>query len=269
MIKSARPTMRSTAKSASVTPPDLIEYSRAIGDPARDYVILGEGNTSLSVGDGTFWVKASGRKLATASADDFVRVRSDSLLAMLSSACVPSEADTLAALRAAKVGRQDGPLPSVEAVLHAVCLAAPAICCVAHSHPTAINAVTCSVTFAGALRGRLFPDQTVVCGTDSLLIKYVDPGLALAKVVAGKLGSFVRTHGRAPRTIYLQNHGFIALGESPQDVLNITAMADKAARILIGTYALGGPRLMPATEVRRIDQRLDEAYRRKEIKRQR
>ena len=61
MNKPARTTTRSSARSASATPPDLIEYSRAIGDPARDYVILGEGNTSLSVGDGTFWVKASGR----------------------------------------------------------------------------------------------------------------------------------------------------------------------------------------------------------------
>jgi rhamnose utilization protein RhaD (predicted bifunctional aldolase and dehydrogenase) len=41
----------------------LVEMSNEIGRPERDFVILGEGNTSAAAGDGTFWVKASGTEL--------------------------------------------------------------------------------------------------------------------------------------------------------------------------------------------------------------
>ena len=40
---------------------DLITLSRELGRPERELAILGEGNTSVDIGDGTFWVKASGR----------------------------------------------------------------------------------------------------------------------------------------------------------------------------------------------------------------
>ena len=56
-----------------------------LGDPALDYAILGEGNTSASAGDGTFWVKASGYSLGTITARGFVRVRMDRALDLLDS----------------------------------------------------------------------------------------------------------------------------------------------------------------------------------------
>ena len=40
--------------------------SRILGDPARDLVILGEGNTSARADGNTFFVKASGKELGTA-----------------------------------------------------------------------------------------------------------------------------------------------------------------------------------------------------------
>jgi hypothetical protein len=46
---------------------------------------------------------------------------------------------------------------------------------------------------------------------------------------------------------------------------NITLMADKWARILLGTYALGGPRFMSEDDVARIDSRLDEHERRRRL----
>jgi len=61
----------------------------------------------------------------------------------------------------------------------------------------------------------------------------------------------------------MQNHGLITLGRTAQQVENITAMAVKAARVLIGAYALGGPRFLTAENVDRIHTRPDEAYRRK------
>ncbi len=38
-------------------------------------------------------------------------------------------------------------------------------------------------------------------------------------------------------------------------------MADKAARIFLGAAALGGPNFLSPEDIRRIDTRLDEAYR--------
>ena len=61
--------------------------------------------------------------------------------------------------------------------------------------------------------------------------------------------------------ILLQNHGLIALGRTATEVENITAMYVKTARVLLGTYALGGPRFLTARDVKRIHTRPDEAYR--------
>jgi ribulose-5-phosphate 4-epimerase/fuculose-1-phosphate aldolase len=72
-------------------------------------------------------------------------------------------------------------------------------------------------------------------------------------------------YGEAPKVIHMQNHGMIALGRTAQQVANITAMAVKTARILAGTFAMGGPRFMTTEAVARIHTRPDEHYRQKII----
>ena len=47
----------------------LIAMSRTLGDPANDYVILGEGNTSVQADAESFWVKASGTWAPATDAD--------------------------------------------------------------------------------------------------------------------------------------------------------------------------------------------------------
>ena len=80
-----------------------------------------------------------------------------------------------------------------------------------------------------------------------------------------RLTRFVEEEGVLPRAILMQNHGIIAMGESPKAVTSCTDMAEKAAQILVGTYAMGGPRFMEPHEVERIYTRPDEAYRLKDI----
>src|SRR5438046_9357549 len=53
----------------------LIALSRELGRPERELAILGEGNTSVDAGDGTFWVKASGSQLAMIDAGGLSQVR--------------------------------------------------------------------------------------------------------------------------------------------------------------------------------------------------
>jgi rhamnose utilization protein RhaD (predicted bifunctional aldolase and dehydrogenase) len=100
-----------------------------------------------------------------------------------------------------------------------------------------------------------------VCGPAPVVVPYVDPGIPLAREVHRRIQAFVREHGETPRTLYLQNHGLVALGASATQVEGITALAVKAARVLVGTQALGGPQPMTAAAISRIHSRPDEHHR--------
>ena len=242
----------------------LISMSRNLGDPGNEYVILGEGNTSAQVDDDSFWVKASGHSLRSLEADGLVQVSFEAALDMLKGADL-NDAEVKEALKSAKFDPQAPGHPSTETVFHAVCLRLPDVNFVGHTHPIAINMLTCSAAFEHAVSGRLFPDEIVVCGIAPLVVPYVDPGLPLAREIHRRIHEYVDTYGESPKTILLQNHGLIALAPTAQQVENITAMAVKTARILHGTYALGGPRFLSAGDVKRIHTRPDEHYRQKII----
>jgi ribulose-5-phosphate 4-epimerase/fuculose-1-phosphate aldolase len=77
----------------------------------------------------------------------------------------------------------------------------------------------------------------------------------------------VARHGEPPRAIYLGNHGLFALGRTPEHVLQITAMAVKASRVLAGALAAGGATPLTEADADRIDARLDEHYRRERLER--
>jgi len=240
----------------------LIAMSRRLGDPTNDYVILGEGNTSARADEETFWVKASGVYLPSIEGSGFVHVRCEPVLAMLDGPDLSDE-EVKQELSAAKVGAQVQERPSVETVLHALALGLPDINFAGHTHPTAINALTCSVGFEEAVSGRLFPDEVVICGPAPAIVPYTDPGLPLARKVREVIARYLQDHGEPPKVTLMQNHGLFALGRTAQEVENITAMAVKTARILLGTYALGGPHFMNLEAVERIHTRPDELYRRK------
>jgi rhamnose utilization protein RhaD (predicted bifunctional aldolase and dehydrogenase) len=245
----------------------LVTLSRNLGNPINDYVILGEGNTSARCDDQRFWIKASGTQLSTIEAEGFVQVYFEPVLAMLDGPDL-SDAEIRQGLIEAKVEPKAIGHPSVETTMHAVCLQLPGVNFVGHTHPTAINMLTCSAAFEAAIAGRLFPDEIVICGPAPMVVSYVDPGLPLAREIRQRLEPYLDTYGEPPKTILMQNHGFIALAATAQQVENITAMAVKAARILVGTYALGGPRFMTAEAVNRIHTRPDEHYRQRIIGKQ-
>jgi rhamnose utilization protein RhaD (predicted bifunctional aldolase and dehydrogenase) len=101
-----------------------------------------------------------------------------------------------------------------------------------------------------------------VLGRRPLFVPYVDPGLALARRVRDDLATHVTRHGEPPKAIYLGNHGLFALGRTPEHVLQITAMAVKASRVLAGALAVGGTNPLAERAADRIDARPDEHYRR-------
>ncbi len=253
------PTRGPTLGSVRPAPDDLLNLCHALGDP--EYAIIGDGNVSaLSDDRATFWVKASGCSLATMTAQDLVEVKLDAALAMLKGGD-KSDDEVRAALVAAKVQFTPLPPPSIETVMHAALLDLPGVKYVGHTHPTAINAITCSNQFEAALRGRIFPEEVVICGPESLLVPYADPGLALGRELQRLATEFTNRLGDFPRAIYLKNHGFIALGATAKEVLNITMTSTKAAKIRAAAMNLGGLSLLSQSDIERIHRRPDVRYR--------
>lgn len=245
---------------------DLLILSRRLGDPAHDWAVLGEGNTSAKIDDDTFYVKASGSSLATLNRDQVCKARFAPLLEALDSDRAYSDADVRDLLLGSVVGG-DGRMPSVETIFHACLLSLPDVAFVGHTHVATINGILCSEQGWNMMvnAGRLFPDEIVVCGEAPCCVPYVDPGLPLSREIRNKTTQFIEKYGTYPKTIYMQNHGFIALGKSSKEVESIHLMADKAARVLVGTMAFGGPKWFSEENVRRIATRPDEHYRQRAI----
>jgi rhamnose utilization protein RhaD (predicted bifunctional aldolase and dehydrogenase) len=241
----------------------LVEMSLQIGDPAADCVILGEGNTSARADDDTFWVKASGAQLPIIDESGFVRVAFEPVREMLTRESMTDDEITQG-LTAASLDA-DGRRPSVETFFHAALLDLAGVDFVAHTHPTAVNALLCAQEPEPLIAGRLFPDEVVYCGPESAWVPYTDPGLQLARAVRASADSFIKKWNMPPRVMMIQSHGMIALGETTEQVLAATTTAVKAARVRLGAWSCGGIRPFPAENLERIFTRPDEHYRQREL----
>mgnify|MGYP002394822796 FL=1 len=217
----------------------LVAMTRTLGDPGRDLVILSEGNTSARASDGTFWVKASGSRMADAERDVFLEVDTAEVLGLLDGRSL-SESEMRSGLAAAKVDPSTGGSPSIETAMHALCLTLDGATFVGHTHPAAINAILCARNARDPFAGSIFPAESLVCG-EPLFVPYAAPGQPLARAVQRVLTPALKRRAEPPRVLLLRNHGLVALGKTPQQVLDITEMMVKTARILVQTYALGGP----------------------------
>ncbi|MFI9587079.1 class II aldolase/adducin family protein [Streptomyces sp. NPDC052236] len=245
----------------------LVDLSRRLGDPAADLVILGEGNTSADLGDGSFLVKASGAGLAEAWGTDFVRLHREAVVELVDDHAlddhdIPGLTHRMRTAAADDGDRATTRAPSIEAMLHALALDCPDVSVVGHTHPTAVNALLCSDRAEELVAGPLFPDQVVVCGRHTLLVPYAEPGLPLGRAFRNGLRDHLEAHGRPPKVVYLANHGIVALGASAAEVLQITGMTVKAARILHAALSAGLPTRLPPDSADRLDRRPDEVHRR-------
>ncbi|MHB1317397.1 MAG: class II aldolase/adducin family protein, partial [Anaerolineae bacterium] len=232
----------------------LVGLSLSVGRPERDLVTVIEGNTSADMGDGTFYVKASGTRLLDATPASFVRLHIDPVCAIADRAGC-SDAEVKVLLDAAKVDPSDTRRPSVEAPLHGLALKEMGVKFIAHTHPTAVLAIMCSVKAEEAISGRLTPDEIVICGPAPAYVPYTDPGFELAVTVRRVMHSYADEYGMPPKVILMQNHGLITLGASAQEADNITEQYVKTCRMLLGAYALGGPHFLTQGNVDRIHTR--------------
>lgn len=238
---------------------ELVAMSRTLGDPSWDCAILGEGNTSAKIDDETFYVKASGTQLPVIKPEEFCRVRFDGVLPLLERESATDE-EIKEVLMGAVVG-DTKVWPSVETVMHALLLRLPDVSFIGHTHPTAVNAVMCSQKVEEAIAGRLFPDEIVCCGPAPVYLPWTEPGPPLARAIRDQVAAYIEQYGFRPKTMLMQNHGLVALGATVTEVLSITAMCVKTFRVLLGSYALGGPSFLSQAMVDRLWNRPDEVYR--------
>ena len=239
----------------------LVALSRSIGEPAKDLVILGDGNTSAMIDENSFFVKASGSMLDGIGPDGFTEVAFAPVLDILKRDSL-SDSELKAAFANARVD-PNSKHPSIETVFHAIALSTCGAQFVAHSHPISINSIMCSQNARKALSGHMFSESALYLGPEAVIIDYADPGLPIARALISQIEQYQQKWGQQPRVFYLLNHGMVALGQSAKEVENITAMAVKSARILLGAALLGGPRFISEEDVRRIVTRPDEEFRRK------
>ena len=241
----------------------LLALSHQISREDRRFAILGEGNTSADLGDGTFLVKSSGCSLSDLDESGVSSVKMAPILAALDDQTL----DDSGVRTVLEYSRADSSpkLPSVETFMHAVCLSEGGAKWVGHCHAESVMSIVCSEHGGKPFLKHIFPDAIVVCGRHVAAVPYIDPGLELAREVRRVLREFRAAHGSAPKVILLENHGPVALGASDKEVLNILLMLDKWARVLVGTLAVGAPKFLPSAVSERIDKRPDEDYRRAQI----
>ena len=146
----------------SLVSPELVQLTRDLGEPARDLVILAEGNTSQLLADGRVVVKASGSNMRTSTAEDFVVVDVQPLVDLMRDPR-STQADLTAALDA---GEHEGRRrrASIETLVHVAAQAFAPTAFVGHTHPTPVVALLASVHAATAYDRFVYSDEAVVIG---------------------------------------------------------------------------------------------------------
>ena len=187
---------------------EMIDVARRFGADVQ-FSRAGGGNASAKA-DGVLYIKPSGILLAELTTDVLVPLAMAPLLALLEAGREhgePGSDPVMLAAREARLADAGGRRPSVELLFHA--LLPERI--VLHTHPVVLNALTCSRD-GGSLAARLFGDQ-------ALWIPYTDPGLPLARSIAGARAAFeARTGMPAPHVTLLQNHGIIVAGDTAAEI---------------------------------------------------
>ncbi|WP_232662701.1 class II aldolase/adducin family protein [Pseudonocardia sp. TRM90224] len=240
----------------------LVRLTRALGEPARDLVILAEGNTSELLDDGRIALKASGSRMRDATAEDFVIAEVEPLTKLLTSP-TSTQDDLTAALDAGVVDgrRRRG---SIEALVHVAVQAVAPATFVGHTHPTAVVGLLASVHAEEAFTHAAYSDEAVVIGTP-LYVPYAQPGIALGKLFHERLREHVDRVGELPAMVMLANHGIVAIAPTAEGIETLSEMAVKAAQVRTLAYACGGLAPVPAESTTSYTDRPDIKERRANI----
>jgi rhamnose utilization protein RhaD (predicted bifunctional aldolase and dehydrogenase) len=241
---------------------ELIALTRTLGEPAKDLVILAEGNTSQRLDDGRIAVKASGAYMAAATRDDFVIAEIQPLIDLIDDPASTQE-DLTTLLDA---GEHDGARRrgSIETLVHAAVQSVHPTPWVAHTHPTALLGLLASVHAETAFAEWAYSDEAIVIGIP-LFVPYAAPGIALGRIFLERLRAYAAEKGELPSVVLLGNHGMVAIGGSAEAVEAITLMTVKGARARVQALSIGGVQGLGSDAVEHYFERTDMAERRKKL----
>ena len=241
---------------------ELITLTRSLGEPAKDLVILAEGNTSTLLADGRVLVKASGAYMSAVTRDDFVVTEVAPLIELMDDPAASQE-DLTALLDAGEHGgvRRRG---SIEALVHVAVQSVRPTAYVAHTHPTAVLGLLASIHAESAFAQWVYSDEAVVIGIP-LFVPYAAPGIALGRIFLERLRGYVAEHGELPSVVLLGNHGIVAIGGSASAVEAITLMTVKGARTRVQALSIGGVAGLGDDAVAHYFERTDMVERRKNL----
>ncbi len=172
----------------------------------------GGGNTSVKVGNGKMYVKASGTTLRMAGSDSFIVVDVNKVLDILNNENIAilnsKERDYIVSERLQGcVKDNSNKRPSIETFLHALLGKY-----VVHVHPVYVNALTC-LEGGEAVANEIFKDKMKY-----LWIGYDSPGYPLGILLKNGLKKYVACNGTVPEVIFLQNHGIIISSDDEKDI---------------------------------------------------
>jgi rhamnose utilization protein RhaD (predicted bifunctional aldolase and dehydrogenase)/NAD(P)-dependent dehydrogenase (short-subunit alcohol dehydrogenase family) len=193
---------------------EVVGLSHRFGaDP--EFARGGGGNISVKA-DGILYIKPSGTSLGELAPESLIALEIEPLLELLDrspeSPVAGGTDEVFEVAVGARVGPPDDRRPSVELLFHALMPER----FVLHTHPTAINALTCA-KHGAEIAERLF-------GASALWVPYTDPGLPLARAIRdARRNHTQRSKAAAPRTMLLQNHGLIVAGDSTSEIEETSA----------------------------------------------
>lgn len=267
--------MTSTTWDPSLSSAELVALTNLLGEPERDLAVLAEGNTSELLDDGRLVVKTSGASLGTATAEDFVVVDVDEVMAVVDDERATQQ-DLSAVLVAADAERPGGAGPrrgSIETVVHVAVHAVGrdagirrSARFVGHTHPTDVIGLLASIRAENAWAKILYSDEAVVIGRP-LFVPYATPGIDLGRIYAKALREYVDDHAELPQLVLLANHGIVAIAPSTAGVEAVSTMAVKGARVRATAYAVGGPWGLTEEQVEKFFDRDDISERRANLSR--
>ena len=191
---------------------ELIEVSRFFG-LGNDFTVAGGGNTSVKDA-ARIAIKASGAGLKDITEAGFVELSREAVRQVLtriySEDPFKREAQIKSDLMSSRIDPEKGGRPSVETSLHEMLTWR----FVVHTHPHAVNALTCGKNGEAAAR-ELF-------GKEALWVPYTDPGYLLAKLMQKLLKDYRDAHGGDPRIVLMQNHGLVVAADTTAEIRSLT-----------------------------------------------
>lgn len=198
----------------------LVKLSREIGREDRGWVKPREGNTSARFSENTFFVKASGTCLSSAAVSDFTEVDLSKAFEFVGTDELTG-AELKVALESIKADSR-GRLPSVETLVHAVCLRE--CTWVAHCYPESILRA-----FVDEKQCRSFIEAIMPELGSVMSVPYADSGFKLAVNVRDGLRRYKSDYGKLPKVIHLSGHSLFVLGQSAAELVRTMTVLDAGA----------------------------------------